>query len=137
MAATVLDARAAMEQSLDAVAEAGIDIVPVVFARLFAAHPQDRAMFHNPGASEGAMVTEIMTMLLAQAAGEPWVPMMMRHQVATHHDHGLIPVERYRQTLDLFIDVLAETAGPRWLPAHEQAWRGEVDRLSALIEKHY
>lgn len=127
----------AMMLSLDAVAAAEVDIVPVYFARFFAQVPADEAMFLNRAASQGAMVNEMLTMLLAQASGEEWVPMMMRAQVTTHWDHGEIPLERYRQALDLLVDVLAETAGPRWRREYDAAWRGQVERMFALIARVY
>lgn len=126
-----------MLASLELVAEAGVDIVPVYFERFFAQCPADSAMFHNRAASQGAMVNEMLTMLLAQAASEEWVPMMMRAQVTTHWDHGTIPLERYRDALDLLVDVLADTAGPRWLPEHDAAWRGQMERMLALIARVY
>ena len=137
MQTALLPPHQAMALSLDAVAEAGVDIVPVYFERFFAQQPADSAMFHNRAASQGAMVGEMLTMLLAQAAGEEWVPMMMRAQVATHWDHGPIALERYRNALDLLVDVLAETAGALWLPEYEAAWRGQVKRMFALIARVY
>ena len=126
-----------MLASLDAVADAEVDIVPRFFARFYADHPQDRAMFHNPGSSHGAMVNEIMDTLLALAGGEEWVELMLRNQVRTHHDHGDIPLERYAQALDLFIAVLAEAAGPAWTAAHHHAWRTQADRMLAIITRWY
>lgn len=137
MQTALLPPHEAMTASLDAVAEAGVDIVPVYFERFFAQCPADSAMFHNRAASQGAMVNEMLTMLLAQAAAEEWVPMMMRAQVTTHWDHGEITLQRYRDALDLLVDVLADTAGPAWLPAYEAAWRGQVERMFALIARVY
>lgn len=126
-----------MLASLEAVAETGTDIVPRFFARFFADHPQDKAMFHNPGSSHGAMVNEIMDTLLALASGEEWVELMLRNQVRTHHDHGDIPLERYAQSLDLFLAVLADAAGPAWTSACQQAWRTQADRMLAIIARWY
>lgn len=137
MTPATVSAHDAMLHSLEAVAEAEVDIVPVFFARFFGAHPAERANFHNPASSQGAMVNEIMDTLLAIASGEEWVPLMLRNQVRTHHDHGDIALERYAQALDLFVTVLAEAAGPRWLPAHERAWREQAERMAALIERYY
>ena len=135
---TALDTRhALMLASLDLVAERGVDIVPRYFARFYAAFPDDEANFHNRAASQGAMVNEMLTMLLAQAAGEQWVPMIMRAQVTTHYTHGEIALSQYRDALTLLVDVLAEAAGPGWTDVHDQAWREEADTLFALIARHY
>ena len=84
---------------LELLAAQDVDLVPRFFARFYTDHPQDKAMFHNPGSSHGAMVTEIMDTLLALASGEDWVELMLRNQVRTHHDHGDIPLERYAQQI--------------------------------------
>ncbi|MBU6268764.1 MAG: globin [Sphingomonadales bacterium] len=126
-----------MLASLDAVAVADVDIVPRYFERFLAGRPDEAALFHNRAASHGAMVNEMLTMLLAQAADEGWVPMMMRAQVTTHHDHGDIALDRYRDALDLLVEVLAEAAGPRWRPEFDRVWRGACDRLYALIARHH
>ena len=120
-----------------AIAEAGVDIVPVYFDRFFVRFPGQAANFHNRVTSQGAMVNEMLTMLLAQAGGESWVPMMMRAQVTTHHDHGAITLDEYRGALDLLVEVLAEAAGDGWTDAADAAWTGEADRLYALIERAY
>ena len=137
MTLATMTAHAAMLQSLELVAEADVDIVPLFFARFFGAYPAERANFHNPGSSHGLMVNEMMDTLLALAAGEEWVPLMLRNQVRTHHDHGDIALERYAQALDLFVTLLAEAAGPRWRPAHERAWREQAAALFAMIERYY
>lgn len=120
-----------------AIAEAGVDIVPVYFERFFTRFPGQSANFHNRVTSQGAMVNEMLTMLLAQAGGESWVPMMMRAQVTTHHDHGAISLDEYRGALDLLVEVLADAAGAGWTDAADAAWHGEADRLYALIERAY
>lgn len=124
-------------QSLEAVAASEVDIVPVFFERFFAAHPLECGNFHNPRSSEGLMVNEIMAMLLALAADEDWLAMMLRNQVRTHHDHGDLTLERYRDVLDLFVTVLGDTGRPRWKPAYEAAWREQAARIFALIERYY
>lgn len=126
-----------MLESLDAVAASNVDIVPVFFARFFAEFPAEQANFHNPRSSQGLMVNEIMTMLLALAAEEDWLPLMLRTQVRTHHDHGDLALERYRDVLGLFVTVLGEVAGARWTPAYERAWRDQAARMFALIERYY
>jgi hemoglobin-like flavoprotein len=135
---TLLDTRhALMTASLDSIAEQGVDIVPAYFARFYAAFPDDEANFHNRAASQGAMVNEMLTMLLAQAAGETWVPMIMRAQVTTHYNHGDIALSQYRDALTLLVDVLAEATGPDWSAVQDAAWRAEADALFALISRYY
>ena len=121
--------------SLEAVGET--DIVPPYFARFFALFPEQEERFHNRGSSQGLMVNEMLSYLLAQSGGEGWVPTMMRAQVITHRDHGEIALAQYRRSLDLLVEVMAEAAGPAWRAEYTRAWQGEIDRLFALIERAY
>lgn len=132
-----LSKRDLMCASLDLVAEAGVDIVPAYFERFFALYPADAENFHNRASAQGAMVNEMLTMLLAQAAGEDWVPMIMRAQVTTHYTHGDIALEQYRGALTLLVDVLRDTAGSGWTAAYEQAWSEEAEALFALIARYH
>ncbi len=139
MAAACL-AQSAHEQmlaSLDLVGESGVDIVPLFFARFYAQWPDERARFCNRASSEGLMVNEMLAMLLAFAAQEPWLPTMMRAQVNTHHDHGDIALEQYRTTLAMLLDVLREAAGERWTPHDNTLWEQAADGLFATIAEHY
>lgn len=122
----------AMMQSLEAIADADIDIVPRFFAELYSHFPSEAANFLNPGHSHGTMANEMITMLLALAEGEEWVPTMMRIQQFTHESHG-IALERYEQTLATLIDVLRDAAGENWRGDHEDAWRTQARRLFAII----
>ena len=116
-------------------AAAARDIVPLFFARFFARWPHAEAMFANPRSSHGTMVNEMLSLLLAQAEGEAWVPMMTRQRVINHYDHGDIPLEQYASSLQILIDTLAEAAGDSWRGEWDAAWRAQAAQLCALIGK--
>jgi len=124
-----------MLETLEIVAEAGKDIVPLFFERFYLAYPEERVRFCNRAASEGLMVNEMLSMLLAQAAGEPWLQTMMRARVNTHHDHGDIQLEQYRVALDMLVDVLKTAAAERWQPEYHDVWREAATKLFAIIAK--
>lgn len=128
---------ALMVATLEHIAAADTDIVPLFFAAFYQACPGERERFCNRASSEGLMVNEMLSMLLAQAAGEPWLATMMRAQVNTHHDHGDIQLEQYRLALDILIGVLCDAAGDKWDRQTDRAWRLGADRLFALIEQYY
>lgn len=134
MAVTVSDHDAMME-SLEIIAGRDHDIVPPFFARFLSAHPEEEDKFFNPATSYGTMTNEIMTTLLALANDEPWVEMVTRMQVLTHHGYGGIELQRYRDVLDHFIATLADLAGDEWSPVHAHAWQAQTDRLFAMIER--
>lgn len=122
-----------LEQSLYAVAESGEDITPHFFARLFARHPDQEAMFFQPSVSCGAMVNEILESLMALANRESWVSGSIHNLVISHRCYGDFPLPLYAEVLDLFIETLAELAGERWSAEYEAAWRSATADLQALI----
>lgn len=126
----------AMMESLEAIADADIDIVPLFFAKLYERYPLEKANFLNPEHSHGTMANEMMTMLLALAEGEDWVPTMMRIQQFSHRSYGDIVLERYEQALATLIDVLREIAGDVWQSAHEDAWSSQAARLVRIIKEN-
>lgn len=130
-------AYATLMASMDAIVADGVDIVPLFFARFFRANPGEQEKFHNKVSSHGNMVNEIMGLLLAVAAEEGWVEMFTRAQLRTHEGYGEIALERYREALAMFVDVLGEAAGPRWTPEWDQCWREQAARLMETIERWY
>lgn len=134
MAVASTTAAELMAQSLTLVER---DIVPEFFARFFGGFPAEERNFHNRATSQGTMVNEMLSFLLALAEGEYWLPTMLQTQVLTHHDKGDIALERYRDSLHLLVDVLADAAGPGWTPAMDHAWRDTADQLYAMIEGYY
>lgn len=126
-----------MERTLEAIGEVGIDIVPIFFERFHAAIPDQRERFYNRRSSEGQMVSEILSMLLAQARGEAWLPTMLRASVNTHHDHGGIELEHYRVTLATLLAVLREAAGRSWDRNADSVWTQQANQFFALIARYY
>lgn len=107
-----------MMESLEGIALADIDVVPLFFEKLYERYPAEKPNFLNPEHSHGAMANEMMTMLLALAQGEDWVPTMMRIQQFTHRSFGDIAIERYGQALETLVDTLGDAAGAHWQPAY-------------------
>lgn len=126
-----------MITSLDHIANADIDIVPLFFDAFYASYPEERERFCNRASSEGLMVNEMIAMLLASANQEPWLGTMMRAQVNTHHDHGKIALEQYRTALNLLVSVLRVSAGTNWNEDTAAAWNFHARALFQFIERFY
>ncbi|WP_139150029.1 hypothetical protein [Sphingobium yanoikuyae] len=125
-----------MMESLEGIALADIDVVPLFFEKLYERYPAEKPNFLNPEHSHGAMANEMMTMLLALAQGEDWVPTMMRIQQFTHRSFGDIAIERYGQALETLVDTLGDAAGAHWQPAYEAVWRAQTARLFQIIKEN-
>jgi hemoglobin-like flavoprotein len=112
----------ALEESFDAVAPRGRELMDIFYARLFAAAPAVEPLF------AGADMRRQKSMLLA-ALGlvrkslrdlDALVP-ALRQLGARHVAYGAQP-EHYPVVGRVLIDAMAEVAGSAWRPEYEQAW---------------
>jgi hemoglobin-like flavoprotein len=112
----------ALEESFDAVAPRGRELVDIFYARLFAVAPAVEPLF------AGADMRRQKSMLLA-ALGlvrnslrnlDTLVP-ALRGLGARHVAYGARP-EHYPIVGRVLIDAMAEVAGSAWRPEYEQAW---------------
>ena len=124
---------AQMEATLDAIAEAEIDIIPGLFERFFAAFPEQRPAFINLAAASGRMTNETIEALVGLATDEPWVPVTITNFVDLHRNYGEIPQSHYTAFVDMVVEALADAAGAEWNEHQENAWRTQAQRLNAMI----
>jgi hemoglobin-like flavoprotein len=117
----------AVTHSLELAAERG-DLTPLVYARLFARHPEMEAQFvrDTNGAVKGEMLARVFEMVLDYVGEGAYAAGMIRNEVITHDGYGVPP-----EVFPLFFEVVAETvreaAGAAWTPEMAEAW----DRLVA------
>lgn len=125
-----------MTALLEAAGEAGVDIVPIVFERFFAAFPDARTLFPHVEAAAGRMVNETLEALLGLAEDAWWVETTIENFVDLHRNYGDIPPAQWTAWVDMTVDALADAA--RADEAHaeapgETAWRRQAERLKAMI----
>ena len=123
----------AMEAPLFAIAEADIDITPILFARFFAAFPEHRAAFLNLDAAAGRMTNETIEAMIGLATDAHWVPTTIINFVDLHRNYGHFPASLYAAFVDMSVDTLAQAAGASWTPTSDAAWRAQAARLNAMI----
>ena len=126
---------AAMEASLAAVADAGIDIRHALFDRFFAAYPERRASFMVVDASSRRMTDETLEMMLGLAKGEGWVWPLVAELVFTHRSYGALPIAEYDAFIDMTVAQLGDAAGDAWTAEAASAWQRNADALKAMIRK--
>lgn len=126
---------AAMEASLVAVADAGIDIRHTLFERFFAAYPERRASFISVDAASRRMTDETLQMMFGLAKGEGWVWPLVAELVFTHRSYGALPIAEYDAFIDMTVAELGLAAGPAWSAACVSAWQRNADVLKAMIRK--
>ena len=112
----------AIIQSLDLAAERG-DLTPMVYARLFARHPEMEAQFvrDTNGAVRGEMLARVFEMVLDYVGEGAYAAGMIRNEVVTHEGYGVPP-----EIFPLFFDVVAESvreaSGAAWTADVGSAW---------------
>ena len=124
-----------MEAPLMAIAEAELDIVPLVYDRFFAKLPGEREKFLNLEAAAGRMVNETLEAMIGLSEGAYWVDTTITNFVDLHRDYGVISREVYEAFVDCVIDVIGEAAGKAWDQTSEAAWQTQAAQMKAMIAK--
>jgi len=126
---------AAMEASLAAVADAGVEIRHALFDRFFDAFPDRRASFMIVDASSRRMTDETLAMMLGLAKGESWVWPLVAELVFTHRAYGALPIAEYDAFIDMTVEELGAAAGAAWSAAAAAAWQRQAEALKAMIRQ--
>ena len=126
---------AAMEASLAAVADAGIDIRHALFDRFFAAYPERRDTFMVVDASSRRMTDETLQMMFGLAKGEGWVWPLVTELVHTHRAYGPLPIAEYDAFIDMTVAELGAAAGATCTRESAEAWAGQAEALKAMIRR--
>jgi hemoglobin-like flavoprotein len=93
------------------------------YDRLFASHPELRALFHrhSPGALR-KMFAQKLTALVDHAEDPAWLSRELAALAASHESYG-VTAEMYPWVGDALLETLAEACGDAWTPEAERAWR--------------
>ena len=126
---------AAMEASLLAVADAGIDIRHNLFDRFFAAFPERRASFLVVEASSRRMTDETLQMMFGLAKGESWVWPLVAELVFTHRTYGPLPIAEYDAFIDMTVAELGTAAGAAWTAEAAGGWAEQAEALKVMIRR--
>lgn len=113
----------AITHSLELAAERSGDLAPLVYARLFARHPEMEAQFvrDTTGAVKGEMLARVFDMVLDYVDAGAYAEGMIRNEVITHDGYG-VPPEVFPLFFDVVADTLREAVGEAWTPAMSRAW---------------
>lgn len=123
-------------RSLELVARHG-DPVPLVYARLFAAHPELEKLFirDTTGGVRGNMLTEVLTAMLDFAEGDTYGSNFMRAEIVNHENLG-VPREVFATFYATIRDTFAELLGAAWTNEIDAAWAELLARIDrTLIHK--
>ena len=103
------------------------------YERLFAAHPEVKAMFksHSPGAQR-KMFAQKLVAIVDHIEDPHWVQRELGALASTHVGYGVTP-EMYPWVGDALIATMADACGADWSPEADAAWRAAYATLTRAI----
>ena len=120
-------------RSFELVAERG-DPAPLVYARLFAAHPDMERLFvrDTNGLVRGNMLAEAISGILDFIDRDTYGGNLMRIEIVNHENLG-VPREVFPAFFTAMRDTFAEMLGPQWDGETDAAWRALLARIEAAL----
>lgn len=123
-------------ETLDAVADAVGDPAPLVYARLFEAHPKFEALFvmDTDGGVRGSMLQQALDCVMDHADGGPLASVLVPAARADHEGYGVEPAD-FPLFFTAMRDVFRESLGAGWTPPMDEQWTALLTELEALSKE--
>lgn len=123
-----------VERSLELVAERFGDPSPLVYARLFAAHPEMEAQFamDRSGAVRGEMLAIALQTLIDLAEDGRSAAAMIRAELVNHAGWD-VPAAVFGTFYRTVAETCREILGPDWTAETDSAWSALLGRVDALV----
>ena len=120
-------------RSFELVAERG-DPAPLVYARLFAAHPDMERLFvrDTNGLVRGNMLAEAISGILDFIDRDTYGGNLMRIEIVNHENLG-VPREVFPVFFTAMRDTFAEMLGRDWDGETDAAWRALLARIDGAL----
>ncbi len=112
-----------IEQSLELAAERCEDLTPLVYAKLFADHPQMEPLFWDDRswAIRGEMLAKVFSAILDFVGERLYAATLIQTEVITHAGYD-VPPDVFAIFFSTVAATLKEVVGADWTPAMDQAW---------------
>ena len=125
----------ALEESFDAVAPHGDELMDEFYGRLFRAAPAVSPLFARTDMRrQKAMLLAALVLVRKSLRDLDSAVPKLRELGARHVAYGARP-EHYPVVAEVLIASMAEVAGPAWQPHHERAWAAALDVVAgAMLE---
>jgi hemoglobin-like flavoprotein len=127
-----------IERSFELAAERCGDLTPLVYQRLFDAHPEARAMFRTQGSDlvKGSMLALTVEAMLDFAGDRTGHFRLIECEIVSHDAYGT-PRQLFGEFFGIIADTLRDILGTDWSPEMDMAWQRlltEIDRVVAQAE---
>lgn len=124
-----------IEASLELFAERCDDPAPLVYARLFAAHPQIEVHFwrDTTGAIKGEMLARTFAAILDFIGERRYAHNMIGTEIVTHEGYD-IPREIFATFFGVVRDAMRAFLGADWTPAFDRAWADLLVEIDGYVQ---
>ena len=126
-----------IERSFELAASRCADLAPLVYQRLFDAHPETRAMFRSQGSElvMGSMLALTIDAILDFAGERSGHFRLIACEVASHDAYGT-PRELFIAFFAIIRDTLRDLLGEEWSAGMAQAWQTllvEIEAMAGIV----
>jgi hemoglobin-like flavoprotein len=120
--------------SLDLVAERCLDPTLLVYARLFAEHPQMEALFvrDTDGSVKGEMLARVFEAILDFTGRRHFAATLIQCEVVTHEGYG-VPPDVFGVFFATLAAVVRDVLGDDFTPAMQAAWTTLLTELDFYV----
>ena len=110
------------------------DLTPLVYRRLFRAHPEAEAMFRRDGGYlvRGSMLAFTIEAILDFAGERRGHFRMIECEIVSHDAYGT-PPELFNAFFRIIAETLRELLGADWSTEIEDAWRKLLDDIASVV----
>jgi hemoglobin-like flavoprotein len=123
-----------IERSFELAARRCADLTPLVYRRLFDAHPEAIAMFRSQGSDlvKGSMLALTIGAILDFAGDRTGHFRMIECEVVSHDAYGT-PRQLFGEFFGIIADTLREILGPDWSPEMDEAWQKLLSEIEGVV----
>jgi hemoglobin-like flavoprotein len=127
---------AEIEASLETAAEHCPDLTPLVYERLFARHPEMKALFWRDGngAIKGEMLARAFEAILDFVGERRYADHMLGAEVVTHEGYD-VPRSVFATFFPVVRDTVADVAGADWTPRMAAAWDQMLVEIDLYVSR--
>jgi NAD(P)H-flavin reductase/hemoglobin-like flavoprotein len=123
---------ALVKESFAQVMAAGPEVSEYFYARLFATHPETRALFPMTMSAQRDRMLAALTRLVWSLDAVPGCSAMLGRLGREHRKFG-VTTRHYTAFFDALIDTARHFIGVGWQPEVEAAWQGATSYMSAVM----
>lgn len=123
-----------LRQSFEMVLDRAPDLTRRFYDRLFARHPETRALFSRQTRDrQERMLAEALVAVMDHLDDAPWLAENLRALGAKHASYGVTD-EMYGFVGEALLGTLADVTGDAWTDAHHRAWLDAFEAIASLMK---